>query len=120
MPAPGHRPITTRSPLGHRLAKGHGVTALQAVFLLRVGNEALKKLQHCVAGATLKHSPHAILDSLPSPFGHGAGVRCRRGVWVAAQGDATMIIGILNELLLFSCLAALVTGIVIAAASVLI
>jgi hypothetical protein len=31
-----------------------------------------------------------------------------------------MTIGILNELLLFSCLAALVTGIVIAAASVLI
>jgi hypothetical protein len=31
-----------------------------------------------------------------------------------------MIIGILNELLLFSCLAAFVTGIVIAAASLLI
>jgi hypothetical protein len=49
-------------------------------LLLRVGNEALKKLQHCVTGATLKRSPHAILDSLPSPFGHGASVRCGRGV----------------------------------------
>jgi hypothetical protein len=37
-------------------------------------------------GATLKRSPHAILDSLPSPFGHGAGVRCGRGVWSSHGG----------------------------------
>ena len=38
----------------------------------------------------------------------------------AAQGEATMTIKILNEFLLFSCLAAFVTGIVLAAASRLI
>jgi hypothetical protein len=38
----------------------------------------------------------------------------------AAQGEATMTIKILNEFLLFSCLAAFVTGIVLAAASLLI
>jgi hypothetical protein len=35
-------------------------------------------------------------------------------------GEATMTIGILNDLLLFSCLVVFVTGIVIAAASLLI
>ena len=38
----------------------------------------------------------------------------------AAQGEATMTIKILNEFLLFSCLTAFVTGIVLAAASLLI
>jgi hypothetical protein len=38
----------------------------------------------------------------------------------AAQGEATMTIKILNEFLLFSCFAAFVTGIVLAAASLLI
>jgi hypothetical protein len=38
----------------------------------------------------------------------------------AAKGEATMTIKILNEFLLFSCLAAFVTGIVLAAASLLI
>jgi hypothetical protein len=38
----------------------------------------------------------------------------------APQGEATMTIKILNEFLLFSCLAAFVTGIVLAAASLLI
>jgi hypothetical protein len=38
----------------------------------------------------------------------------------AAHGEATMTIKILNEFLLFSCLAAFVTGIVLAAASLLI
>jgi len=56
------------------------------------------------------------------PFGRGAGV-CygRRGItptWGASR-EAAMI-GVLNDLVLFSCLAAFVSGIVIAAATLLI
>jgi hypothetical protein len=39
--------------------------------------------------------------------------------WLARIGEAAMT-GVLNDLLLFSCLAAFVTGIVIAAATILI
>ena len=38
----------------------------------------------------------------------------------APQGEATMTIKILNEFLLFSCLAAVVVGVVVAAATLLI
>jgi hypothetical protein len=39
--------------------------------------------------------------------------------WLARIGEAAMT-GVLNDLLLFSCLAAFVTGVVIAAATILI
>ena len=49
----------------------------------------------------------------------GSALRARR-LRGRRTGEATMIISILDELLLFSCLVTLVTGIVLAAASLLI
>jgi hypothetical protein len=55
--------------------------------------------------------------SLP-PFGHGAGVAyaLRKGDF--RMGEAVMA-KVVNDILLFSCIAAFVTGIVLAAASLL-
>jgi hypothetical protein len=63
----------------------------------------------------------AAFGSTLTLFRHGAGVRYRMGVtptWPGI-GEAAMKV-ILNDLLLFTCLAAFVTGIVIAAATLLI
>jgi hypothetical protein len=72
------------------------------------------------AGGRRKPNPPPPLDV--QPFGHGAGVGYgRRGItptWVASR-EAAMI-GVLNDLVLFSCLAAFVSGIVIAAATLII
>jgi hypothetical protein len=75
------------------------------------------------------HSPRACSSRLgkltpkfrPVIFRHGTGVRCPLGdrTNMARNGEAAMTV-VLNELLLFSCLAAFVTGIVIAAATLLI
>jgi hypothetical protein len=55
-----------------------------------------------------------------SPFGHGAGVAypCEEGIF-RILGEAVMA-NVLNEILLFSSMAAFATGVVLAAASLLI
>jgi hypothetical protein len=55
-----------------------------------------------------------------SPFGHGAGVAypCEEGIF-RKLGEAVMA-NVLNEILLFSSMAAFATGVVLAAASLLI
>jgi hypothetical protein len=59
-------------------------------------------------------------SSTTSLFRHGRGVRCALGNHThGPHGEAAMSV-VLNDLLLFSCLTALVTGIVIAAATLLI
>src|SRR5262245_16470482 len=59
-------------------------------------------------------------SSTPSLFRHGTGVRCALGNHIhGPHGEAAMTV-VLNDLLLFTCLAAFVTGIVIAAATLLI
>jgi hypothetical protein len=68
------------------------------------------------------HSRPSRTATLVSLFRHGAGVRyCRRGnhAKMARNGEGAMI-GVLNDFLLFSCLTAFVTGIVITAATLLI
>lgn len=58
------------------------------------------------------------LQSL-SPFGHGAGVAYPCGQGIVRTGEAAMA-KVLNEILLFSSMAVFVTGIVLAAARLLI
>ncbi len=74
------------------------------------------------AGGRRKPNPPPPLYVQTPPFGHGAGVGYgRRGItptWAASR-EAAMI-GVLNDLVLFSCLAAFVSGIAIAAATVII
>src|SRR6266481_2408205 len=55
----------------------------------------------------------------PSPFGHGAGVAYACGRGIVRTGEAAMT-KVLNEILLFSSMAVFVTGIVLAAARLLI
>src|SRR5262249_34372451 len=55
----------------------------------------------------------------PSPFGHGAGVAYACGQGIVRTGEAAMA-KVLNEILLFSSMAVFVTGIVLAAARLLI
>lgn len=70
---------------------------------------------------------HAIFDDpcclnfrrSPSPFGHGAGVAYACGQGIVRTGEAAMT-KVLNEILLFSSMAVFVTGIVLAAARLLI
>src|SRR5262245_4906852 len=70
---------------------------------------------------------HAIFDDpcclnfrrSPSPFGHGAGVAYACGQGIVRTGEAAMA-KVLNEILLFSSMAVFVTGIVLAAARLLI
>src|SRR5215813_1748827 len=54
-------------------------------------------------------------SSTRSPFRHGRGVGCALEINHGPHGEAAMSV-VLNDLLLFSCLTALVTGIVISAA----
>ena len=56
--------------------------------------------------------------TLPPQY-HSRGVRCALGIDHGPHGEAAMSV-VLNDLLLFSCLTALVTGIVIAAATLII
>ena len=58
-------------------------------------------------------------SSTRSPFRHSRGVRCALGIDHGPHGEAAMSV-VLNDLLLFSFLTALVTGIVIAAATLII
>jgi hypothetical protein len=58
-------------------------------------------------------------SSTRSRFRHGSGVPCALGIDHGPHGEAAMSV-VLNDLLLFSCLAALVTGIVIAPATLII
>jgi hypothetical protein len=80
-------------------------------------------------GTSLLRSRHSIgrrqpIPAAPSRFGHGMGVRLALGSDEQACGEQHKGRGIMayivNEFLLFSCLAAFVVGVVVAAASLLI
>ena len=58
-------------------------------------------------------------SSIRSLFRHSRGVRCALGIDHGPHGEAAMSV-VLNDLLLFFCLTALVTGILIAAATLII
>ena len=63
---------------------------------------------------------HRSWPALPR-FGHGMGMRLGSGQATAVWRSTGAIMGnVVNDFLLFSCLAAFVTGIVLAAASLLI
>jgi hypothetical protein len=108
----------------------HGiVNAILALLPLDLGGAADARVCHLIAkelGTNRSAAGRFPISNLQyvqtPPFGRGAGV-CygRRGItptWGASR-EAAMI-GVLNDLVLFSCLAAFVSGIVIAAATLLI
>ena len=116
---PGGRP---RDAEGIReLARSHAAEAVETLASIMSDKEKPPNARSNAGGRRKPNPPPPLYVQTP-PFGHGAGVGYgRRGItptWAASR-EAAMI-GVLNDLVLFSCLAAFVSGIVIAAATLII
>jgi len=116
---PGGRP---RDAEGIReLARSHAAEAVETLASIMSDKEKPPNARANAGGRRKPNPPPPLYVQTP-PFGHGAGVGYgRRGItptWAASR-EAAMI-GVLNDLVLFSCLAAFVSGIVIAAATLII
>jgi hypothetical protein len=116
---PGGRP---RDAEGIReLARSHAAEAVETLASIMNDKEKPPNARANAGGRRKPNPPPPLYVQTP-PFGHGAGVGYgRRGItptWAASR-EAAMI-GVLNDLVLFSCLAAFVSGIVIAAATLII
>src|SRR5262249_13044796 len=119
------RPIMARAPISMQIVISWLVRSLIANEgpPLETASPTDREVFFTRSPGSAQASPSRTLapqSSTTSLFRHGKGERCAQGNHThGPHGEAAMSV-VLNDLLLFSCLTALVTGIVIAAATLLI